>query len=435
MAKISLTDNAVSKLKPGAKPYEEHDATCKGLMLRVETSGTKSWWLYLYTEDNAPVRKRYRWKIGDASTFKLYRNTPSKPADRARSIRDVAEELKAKARLVDLRAERRAAIAKNDTDKVATLAGFIDLKYLDHYRAEGYARPDSQIKWVKGAFADMLDMKIASITHLTLRKWQTEASKTRAPATVARLLQSLSGILTHAIAEDVIDTHPLQAAQRKKSTTRFKLVTPQNKRVRFLSEDEETRLRKALIERDREMIAARMRNIQHKQDRGYEAPPAINGCYFDHLSPLVLIAINSGIRLGALLQLEWSDIENGMIHVRASLDKARKGYVVPLNKDSAEVVRLLRRQTGGRGLLFKHSVTGKRITSVKTAWGKLLERAKISDFRFHDLRHSFASKLVMRGTDLYTVSQLLGHSTTQMTQRYAHLAPDHLKAAVEALDA
>ena len=76
---------------------------------------------------------------------------------------------------------------------------------------------------------------------------------------------------------------------------------------------------------------------------------------------------------------------------------------------------------------------GKRIVDVKTAWAKLLRQAGIESFRWHDMRHDFASRLVMAGVDLNTVRELLGHADLKMTLRYAHLAPEHKANAVEKL--
>ena len=79
------------------------------------------------------------------------------------------------------------------------------------------------------------------------------------------------------------------------------------------------------------------------------------------------------------------------------------------------------------------SDSGEPLTDIKSAWLALVGVAKLTAFRFHDLRHSFASKLVMAGVDLNTVRELLGHADLQMTLRYAHLAPEHTAAAVEKL--
>lgn len=70
---------------------------------------------------------------------------------------------------------------------------------------------------------------------------------------------------------------------------------------------------------------------------------------------------------------------------------------------------------------------------IKKAWKGVLKAANVSAFRFHDLRHTFASKLVMAGVDLNTVRELLGHKSITMTLRYAHLAPEHKAAAVETI--
>ena len=84
------------------------------------------------------------------------------------------------------------------------------------------------------------------------------------------------------------------------------------------------------------------------------------------------------------------------------------------------------------GLVFP-SATGERLDNVTKAWTSVLGAAGITSFRWHDMRHHFASKLVMLGVDLNTVRELLGHSTYAMTLRYTHLAPQHAAAAVARL--
>ena len=82
--------------------------------------------------------------------------------------------------------------------------------------------------------------------------------------------------------------------------------------------------------------------------------------------------------------------------------------------------------------VFPSPVTGERLDNVNTAWREIMKKAQVTGFRFHDLRHTFASNLVMLGADLTTVRELLGHADIETTLRYAHLAPEH-KAATVAL--
>jgi site-specific recombinase XerD len=92
-----------------------------------------------------------------------------------------------------------------------------------------------------------------------------------------------------------------------------------------------------------------------------------------------------------------------------------------------------RRQCLGDGLVFANPDTGKPFDNVNKAWDGILSLAKIDKFRWHDMRHHFASKLVMKGVDLNTVRELLGHADIKMTLRYAHLVPEHKVNAVAKL--
>lgn len=103
-----------------------------------------------------------------------------------------------------------------------------------------------------------------------------------------------------------------------------------------------------------------------------------------------------------------------------------------MNAEALEVLRKWKTEGIGTGLVFPGKES-KPLDNVQTGWENLMEDAGITDFRWHDLRHSFASKLIMAEVDLNTVRELLGHSDIKMTLRYAHLAPEHKAEAVSRL--
>jgi integrase len=106
---------------------------------------------------------------------------------------------------------------------------------------------------------------------------------------------------------------------------------------------------------------------------------------------------------------------------------------IPMNREARDVIRTWRPADAKPGVYVFANGEKEGLTTIKTAWAPLLKRAEIDSFRFHDLRHTFASKLVMAGVDLNTVRELLGHADLKMTLRYAHLAPSVKAAAVEKL--
>jgi site-specific recombinase XerD len=92
------------------------------------------------------------------------------------------------------------------------------------------------------------------------------------------------------------------------------------------------------------------------------------------------------------------------------------------------------KRTASNDLVFPSPKNGKKMGSCKSSWNSLMKRANIENFRWHDMRHDFASQLVMKGADLNTVRELMGHADMKMTLRYAHLAPNVKMKAVELLE-
>jgi integrase len=152
-----------------------------------------------------------------------------------------------------------------------------------------------------------------------------------------------------------------------------------------------------------------------------------------HQQDMVLFSLQTGLRQSNVLKLEWLQVnlEQGHMWVNAADSKNRKPIAVPLNR---EALTVLHRQVG------KHPVrvftfAGKPIANANTrSWRNALKRAGIEDFRWHDLRHTWASWHRMQGTPTHELQQLGGWKTGAMVERYAHLASDHLANAAARLD-
>ena len=243
------------------------------------------------------------------------------------------------------------------------------------------------------------DHHLSQITFFDLETYRnkrqvatTRAGKPRTPATVNREMTLMRHMLNKAVEWGMLAASPLD---RHKPL----MLRENNHRLRFLTEEEIGRL-----------IAA-------------SAP---------HLAHIIKVAIHTGMRRGELLDLKWEQIRHGFIYLTET--KTGKARQIPINDQVARVFKELRRENQMKSPYVFLGPDGVRLYGVKRSFESACRRAGIEDFRFNDLRHTFASHLVMNNVNLKAVQELLGHTDLKMTMRYAHLSQAHLKEAVAALN-
>lgn len=149
-----------------------------------------------------------------------------------------------------------------------------------------------------------------------------------------------------------------------------------------------------------------------------------------HLGDMVAFSLATGLRRANVTGLEWKDVDLVNRHALVHPDqaKAKKAITVPLNSDA---LTILKNQIG-KSAEFVFTYKGKRIVQCNTkAWRKALRKAAIDNFKWHDLRHTWASWHVQNGTTLQELQQLGGWASYDMVLRYAHLSSDHLRSAAE----
>jgi integrase len=150
------------------------------------------------------------------------------------------------------------------------------------------------------------------------------------------------------------------------------------------------------------------------------------------LRDIVTVALNSGMRREEILNLKWGEINLATREITIRESKGNRLRYVPINDTLAECFGNRPKQVGNPHLF--RDERGSPEKNLRKRWEAAVREAGIQDFRFHDLRHTFSSYLVMRGADLKTVQEILGHRTLEMTMRYAHLAESHKLEAVRRLN-
>ncbi|HYG10921.1 MAG TPA: site-specific integrase, partial [Pyrinomonadaceae bacterium] len=220
---------------------------------------------------------------------------------------------------------------------------------------------------------------LAQVSPLLIEKFKSERRKsitarggTRSPASVNRELELLSRIFTMAMKQKLVDKNPCREVQ---------LLTMDNKRTRYLTDEEEPLLLAQLT--------------------GTRA----------HLRAPVLLALGTGMRRGDLFNLRWSqvDFQAGMVYVPNA--KTGKSYPVPMSKEVRKVLLELRAKAKGAELVFTSGKTGRAYNDLKKGFAAACSAAGLPHLRWHDLRHTFGTRIAEAGYAEATIADLMGHAS------------------------
>jgi integrase len=321
------------------------------------------------------------------------------------------------AKRVSLIAEGRYLDVKKDLK--ITLGELVE-KYLEnftHPMKEHYCQNFKEYFGEKTLLSKIRYVDLETYRNHLKRK-PTKFGGIRKDATVNREMSCLHHLFSKAFEWEMVEQSPFE---RGKSL----MLKENNERVRFLNDDEIKRLLENSV---------------------------------PHLKDIIICAINTGMRRGEILNPKWNQIRGGFIYLQKGV-KTKERREIPINDELDILFKRIKAQQHSKGatvikwdenkvvrlegnpIEHKNSASeyvftykGKRVKNIKKAFKTALKNAGITDFRFHDLRHTFASQVIMRGGDLKDVQELLGHKSMSMTLRYSHLSQKHKKRAVNLLN-
>ena len=234
------------------------------------------------------------------------------------------------------------------------------------------------------------DLKLIEIRSTHITRILQHLRQTHAPATVNRYKAALSVIFNFGRSALFVIDNPVQHTQT---------LAEDNARTRFLSSSE----RSGLLQ-------------------------SCKASRWSKLYVLVLMAITTGARRSELMSLTWADIELDKHIAHIPTSKNGQPRTLPLTKKVTEELKALPKE---HHLIFHSERLPTKPYDFTKLWLKAIEQADITNFRFHDLRHTCASHLAQQGASLLEIAETLGHKQIQMTKRYAHLCTAHKQALIE----
>jgi integrase len=281
--------------------------------------------------------------------------------------------------------------SKKPTPKLEEFAKEYFAYYRANRRPQSVQRHATAYRALQPIFGHI---RLSEISPLAIERYKRRRKENGvSEVTVNRELALLKNLFTKAVEWGKTGENPVK---------KVRFYRENNARTRFLLDDEETRL------------------LAHCKPQ---------------LKPLVITALHTGFRASELCSLTWHDVDflRHTVTVQAGYAKNGESRTIPMNEVLTTTLKAVKLQNADGEKVFCNR-QGMPYRSFRTTFERAIRLAGIADFTFHDLRHTFASRLVMAGVDLPTVKELLGHKDISMTMRYTHLSSDHKQAAVKKLE-
>ena len=366
-----------------------NDLQCPAGKARIEFCCSEQPGLYVEVRATNQGQGTYYWRYKD-SAGKTCHQKIGRTADM--SLADARKQAKTLKAEIALGADPRGEIKAKRA--IPTLADFFTDTYLPNAKVHkrSWQRDVQLFARLRTAFGsvrlDLIEKRKVAVFHANLVKEEglSAASADHHPKLLRRMLSM-------AIEYDLIEKNPL---------SKFSLFNHDNKVENYLDDEQLGRL---------------MGVLRTDANRT--------------VCNIAILLLGTGCRLNEILSAKKSDIDidNRILRIAASNSKSKRVRTVPLNDASIDIILQQMEDTKGYDYLFINHQTGKPYTTVMKVWTRLRQRAGLPHLRLHDLRHSFASFLVNSGRTLYEVQQILGHSQSVVTERYAHLSTKTLQDA------
>lgn len=404
--KKSITDKAVKALRPKEKPYEVRDTDLQGFLLRIQPSGAMTF----YFEYKNPAGKKNRHRLGSYPTMTV-RQAHKKAREKSNEVFEGG----------DPQAEKKQA------SRDLTLEKFLDDVYKPWAETNLKSHAPTMIR-LKANFKPLLKKKLVDLSPFDFEKHRitrlkSKSSVTKRPpsaAAINRDQQTLRAALSRAVEWKHMDTNPLTGTKKAKED--------KNRSIRAMTATEEA----DALDAFRARRDAVVKKWQADARKGKQVGPPVP-TYLNYFEPAVIVSLDCGLRRGELIALLWADVDLALrtITVRGEGAKSSQTRTVPLSERVRYTLAKWSGQSGGEGRVFP----GATVDSIRAKWRILCRDAKVKGLRWHDLRHTFGSRLAMAGVTLPVVQRLMGHASITTTARYLHATDEDARKAVDVAEA